>query len=123
MSNEELVKEVFECQNKLRTDPTYFVSHLESKLEYFDGDVLRIPGEIGLRTKEGPDAIKEAIDFLKNAEPINALIMSKALCKASQDHADDHETNGIRGHDGSDGSSMSDRIERYCQWMGYIGEN
>ena len=123
MSNEELVKEVFECQNKLRTDPTHFVSHLESMLEYFDGNVLNIPGEIGLVTNEGPDGVKEAIEFLKSAEPIKPLIMSKALCKAAQDHADDHETNGITGHDGSDGSSMTGRIERYCEWMGQIGEN
>ena len=28
-----------------------------------------------------------------------------------------------KGHNGTDGSSMSDRIERYGQWEGTIGEN
>ena len=32
-------------------------------------------------------------------------------------------TTGILGHDGSDKSTTKDRIERYCQWIGTIGEN
>ena len=29
----------------------------------------------------------------------------------------------MKGHDGSDGSSMRDRIQRYCEWKNKIGEN
>ena len=123
MSDEEIIKEVFEWQNKLRTDPKFLIPHLESRLEYFDGNTLWIPGKIGQITKEGPGAVKKAIKFLKTAKPINALIMSKALCKASQDHAKDLGDNNMKGHDGSDGSSMKDRIQRYCEWKSKIGEN
>ena len=119
----DLVKEIFDCQNKLRTDPSSFVPVLEARLKLLDGDVLKVPGKIDLQTNEGAKSINEAIEFLKTAEPRPALTMSKALQKAAEDHAKDHETNGIIGHVGTDGSQIKDRIERYCKWEATLGEN
>eukprot|EP00356_Strombidium_inclinatum_P010906 CAMPEP_0170491946 /NCGR_PEP_ID=MMETSP0208-20121228/11391_1 /TAXON_ID=197538 /ORGANISM="Strombidium inclinatum, Strain S3" /LENGTH=36 /DNA_ID= /DNA_START= /DNA_END= /DNA_ORIENTATION= len=34
--------------------------------EKFDGMLLKRPGKVTLRTKEGVDAVNEAIEFLKN---------------------------------------------------------
>ena len=118
-----IVKEVLDCQNKLRTDPTSFVPYLESMLDNFDGKIYKTPGKIDLLTKEGAAVVKETIKFLKKVKPIQALSYSKALTKAAQDHAKDHESNGISGHTGTDGSSVSERIDRYCEWMGTVGEN
>ena len=73
-------KEVFEAQNKFRQYPTELVKILEETLTYFDGDVIRRPGNpVGLKTNEGPAAYKEAIDFLKSAKPLPAYIHSPEL--------------------------------------------
>lgn len=45
------------------------------------------------------------------------------MADAARDHAEDIGPKGIAGHEGSDGSTMQDRIERYGDWSGYIGEN
>lgn len=53
------------------------------------------------------------------------------LANAAKDHADDIGScvllslgpQGVTGHDGTDGSSMTDRIERYGEWGGHVGEN
>ena len=117
------IQEIFEAQNTLRTDPTHFVPYLEEMAQSFRGKRYRKPGAPTIVTNEGAKAVFEAIDFLNQQKPIHALTLSEKLGKAAQDHADDTEANGFVGHTGSDGSSMSDRIERHCQWSGTIGEN
>ena len=52
--------------NRMRTDPTYFISYLEERLQYFDeNNILWLPGEIGLITQEGTAAVEEGIEFLQ----------------------------------------------------------
>lgn len=41
------------------------IPDLEEILTWFDGDVIWEPGEIGLRTNEGPAAVHELIEFLR----------------------------------------------------------
>jgi uncharacterized protein YkwD len=48
---------------------------------------------------------------------------SKGLYFASKDHAVDIGDNGLASHEGSDGSRMVDRIERYGEWKKSIAEN
>ena len=118
-----LKEELIQCHNELRTDPKGFIKHLEDHLKLFKGMVFNYPGEIGIRTNEGPAAVKEAIAFLSKQPAIGSIELDDSLCKAAQDHADDTGPKGITGHDGTDGSSMSDRIERYCEWEGGLAEN
>ena len=54
---------------------------------------------------------------------MGALTWADGLTHSAKDHTDDIGPKGIAGHDGSDGSHMSDRIERYGEWMVTIGEN
>lgn len=49
--------------------------------------------------------------------------MDKYLSKACADHINDLGPKGLTGHTGSDGSSVDQRIERYGEWGGKIGEN
>ena len=102
-----LVKEVFKAQNKARMKPKSMISHIQKKLKFFKGNTLWIPGEIGLMTQEGPKSYEEAIEFLKKQPPLKPLGLSKGMCRAAQDHADDTGPAGVIGHYGTDKSSMS----------------
>ena len=117
------VKEIFDAHNVLRTDPTYFVTHLEQMAECFDGKRYKRAGYTTIVTNEGATAVKDAIKFLKNQEPLHPLSLSKALCSSAQDHATNTGSNNVTGHTGADGSTIDERIERYCEWSGRIGEN
>ena len=65
-----IAKQVFEAHNKVRKDPKSFIPKLEEKLKYFEGNLLKIPGKIALRTQEGPSAVKECIEFLKDRKSV-----------------------------------------------------
>ena len=93
-------------------------------LTQFHGNILSRPGQIDLRTNEGAAVVKECIEFLKVQAPsTHPLAWSNELAHACLDHVKDTGPKGITGHTGADGSSMSDRIGRYCQAVGSSGEN
>lgn len=118
-----LSQETFDEHNKLRQDPRSFIKDLEAMIPLFKGSVLHRPGEIPLMTNEGPSAITECIAFLKKASPLPPFTLVPELSQAAQDHADDIGPKGISGHTGSNGSSMSSRIEKYGNWESCVGEN
>eukprot|EP00343_Euplotes_focardii_P008006 CAMPEP_0205819176 /NCGR_PEP_ID=MMETSP0206-20130828/1437_1 /ASSEMBLY_ACC=CAM_ASM_000279 /TAXON_ID=36767 /ORGANISM="Euplotes focardii, Strain TN1" /LENGTH=326 /DNA_ID=CAMNT_0053112443 /DNA_START=77 /DNA_END=1057 /DNA_ORIENTATION=- len=107
----------------MRTKPESFIPILEDRLTKFVGKGIKLPSGVTLMSKEGPKAVKEAIKFLKKQSPVGKITLSKELNNASQDHAKDLGSNDGRGHKSKDGSTLSDRIERYCNWGGSIGEN
>jgi hypothetical protein len=63
-------KEIFECHNHIRQDPKWIIPDLEAMLKQFDGMLLKREGKVTLRTKEGAEAVQEAIDFLKKCTPM-----------------------------------------------------
>ena len=46
-------REIFEWHNKLRRDPTLLIQDLKDLEEKFDGTLLKRPGMVTLRTKDG----------------------------------------------------------------------
>ena len=93
-------------------------------MSYFDDNgYVRIPGKTKKRTKEGKAAYIEAIKFLEVQKPVGKLNLSDGLTKACRDHAMDLGPKGARGHTGTDGSSVSDRMRRYGQPQSTWGEN
>lgn len=117
-------QQLCEEHNKIRTNPKSYVPVLEQYLKYFQGNVFKKPGEkIGIQTNEGKAAVQECISFLKKQKAEDALILDDELSKAAQDHVDDIGPQGITGHDGSDGSTVDDRISRYVDWGATIAEN
>ncbi|CAD8171141.1 unnamed protein product [Paramecium pentaurelia] len=116
-------KEAFEYLNKLRQNPQIAIPKLQEHLKLFKGNVVYKPGEIPLQTNEGPKVVNECISFLQNQKPVGPLTWSKGLECAARDHVKDTGPKGVTGHTGTDGSSMSDRIERYGEWDVTIGEN
>ena len=116
-------QQVLAEMNLARTDPTGYARHIERLLQYFDGNLLRIPGEVALRTSEGPHALREAAAALRAQAPLAALAASPGLARAARDHAEDLGPRGGFGHAGSDGSRMDARISRYGTWDGSAAEN
>ena len=109
--------------NLARTDPSGYARHIERLLEYFDGNLLRIPGAVALRTSEGARAVREATAALRAQSPLPALAASPGLARAARDHAEDLGPRGAFGHAGADGSRMDARISRYGEWDGSAAEN
>jgi uncharacterized protein YkwD len=116
-------KEVLEWVNKARTEPYSFVNILSENLKYFRGNIFAKPGEDAIQTVEGRSAFEEAIDFLKAQTAVGPLTHSEHLSNACKDHVNDIGPKGAATHDGSDGSNVSDRIERYGEWDGALAEN
>lgn len=119
----QLCKDSFNEINLVRTNPQLFVFQLEQMAKLFQGDVLHIPGETPLKTKEGVTAVYECIEFLKSVKPVGLLTWSEEMSRACQDLADDIGPKNIVGHVGSDGLNMSKRLEKYGEWSGSIAEN
>jgi uncharacterized protein YkwD len=119
----EVTRAIFEQINIARTQPNVYAEHLHKTLQFFRGSDFCIPGKVTLMTNEGPAAVNEAIQALQSMRPVGAMQWSEDLGHAAQDHVNDVGPKGLTGHTGSDGSSMSDRIERYAEWSGQVGEN
>ncbi len=114
---------IVEEHNRARQDPKGYAAHLEALRRQFDGRLLRFPGEPSILTREGVAAVDEAIDYLREADPLPALISSEGMSQAAEDHVRDQGPKGATGHDGSDGSKPWDRVGRYGTWDVVVGEN
>ena len=62
---QKLSEELFKLQNQLRKNPQSFIEKLSQAESYFKDKIFRYPNEIPIETYEGPDAIKNAIEFLR----------------------------------------------------------
>ena len=116
--------DVFKWQNQLRTNPKSFIPILTEEMNQIDaGGVIRAPGKIGMRTKEGKKAWQEAINFLNNQNPVKALKLSNGLSLACKDHVQDQGPRGTAGNKGSDGSDELQRMNRHGTWKSTAAEN
>jgi hypothetical protein len=118
-----LEKEVIQEINRSRTNPKGCASILDQWKSYFDGTLLKFPGEIPIKTIEGWNAVDEAIRFLRTIHPMPPLTLSKGMSLGARDHVKDLISSGRMGHKGSDGSQPWDRVSRYGSWKKPIGEN
>ncbi|NET60595.1 MAG: CAP domain-containing protein [Symploca sp. SIO2E6] len=109
--------------NLARTNPNAYADKLVQLKQYFDGNTIRRPGEIGIITQEGVSAVDEAIDFLRSASPVSPLNPSRGMSLGARDLVSDQGPQGGLGHTGSDGSQPWDRVSRYGEWQMSIGEN
>ncbi len=119
----ELEKQVVREVNSVRRNPKAYARYVLDLKQHFDGDLLKVPGEIALMTNEGAKAFDECYDALMNTDPLDTLKPSRGMSLAARDHVDDQSTTTATGHTGSDGSTPFDRIERYGSWLSTAGEN
>jgi uncharacterized protein YkwD len=118
-----LEKAVVNEINLARTSPKEYLSLLEQFRKYYDGKLLKLPGEIPVKTKEGWKAVNEAVRFLRSQKPLSPLSPSKGMSLAAKDHVKDQGSSGSTQHKGNDGSQPWDRVSRYGTWRKTIGEN
>jgi len=117
------VDKIFEEINQCRMNPSIYSQKLSKILRYFKGKIYEKPGYEAIETEEGPGNVLACINYLKSISPVPALQYSVPLALAAQIHADDIGPAGKMTHIGEDGSEPCDRIERFCQWSGHLGEN
>ena len=78
----ELLKEI----NEVRTNPKKYAKKVEKYISYFKGKTLMIPGKnAGMKTEEGAEAYKEAVDYLSKVDPVKPLEPSIGLSRISKD--------------------------------------
>lgn len=114
---------VFNAVNQLRASPADFARTLESFRSFYQGDLFVQPGHIPIRTHEGVRAVDEAIVALRRlSSSLRTLTLSRGLSDAAALHVRDTGAKGLVGHAGSDGENLSERIVRFGNWSGSIGE-
>jgi Ca2+-binding EF-hand superfamily protein/uncharacterized protein YkwD len=123
MATSSLGEQVLAEINLCRSNPGKYAEKLRATLEYYEGNILSKPGSVPIETEEGPDSVNECIDQLNATDPLPLIRWSVPLASAAQVHVDDIGPAGEMGHLGTDNSDAGDRIERFCQWEGTIGEN
>jgi hypothetical protein len=91
--------------------------------QYYQGRILQLPDQDAIATQEGIAAVEEAIQFLRRLQPLSPLNLSQGMSMGARDHVNDLGPKGTIGHYGSDGSQFLDRISRYGESQGAVGEN
>lgn len=114
---------VVQEMSEARTQPKAYAKHLRELRPYFEGTLWNRPGRVPLRTEEGLAALDEAIAFLESVRPLSPLRFNEGLARAARLHAQDLGPRGSLEHVGSDGSRLSDRLNRLGRWHGLIAEN
>ena len=120
---EQLAIDVFNEQNRVRSNPESYIEKLERATKFFKDKIFRHPAELPIETYEGVQGVYDAIEFLKNQNPVEPLQYCPELTQACKDHAKDIGSKGLSSHEGSDGNGLCERIEKYVEWDGAIAEN
>jgi uncharacterized protein YkwD len=109
--------------NRARSNPPAYRQVLLSWRRRFNGKQAKLSDRVVLVTQEGTPAIDEAIRYLQKTRPVSTLKLSRGLTLAARDLVRDQGIRGLTGHQGSDGSTPFQRMERYGKWQKIAGEN
>lgn len=112
--------------NQLRADPRAWAAVLIAERPWSPGKVRMILGDddAARRTAEAIRDLEEAISALESVRgALPGVQLSPGLSRAAADHVRDTGSRGLTSHRSSNGSTLSDRIQRYGTWYGEIAEN
>ena len=116
--------ELFMLLNQCRENPNLLITILETTIPRFNGKIYHPKsGQENYITHEGVLVVYETINRLKNQDPLPPLKLSKGLFLASKAHCNDIGENGLASHQGSNGMTLSQRVEYFGEWRGLIAEN
>jgi hypothetical protein len=118
-------KDVILELNKVRSNPQKYADlYIKPRLAYFDGNWYKEPGARATTiTSEGRKAVEECYNVLINMKSVHLLFPQKGLCRAAAAHILDISLSGKDGHDGINGSSPWNRMNRYGKYNGSASEN
>ena len=108
---------VIEEINKIRLNPKTYSNKIKGYLSCFEGNILKIPKQPKIMTKEGPAAYEEAINFLLSLPKLQPLIEDPGLTSAAKEMASE------LGH--CKEFEQMDKIDRngiLCKYGGYEGQ-
>ncbi len=77
------IEKYLNCIITIVKNRTSLIPDLEQMAKSFDGVLLKRQGKVTLKTKEGVDAVNEAIEFLKSLTPIQPLRWNEEISLAS----------------------------------------
>jgi len=110
--------------NLARTEPLQYVGFLQELRKQFQGDSYTPAGtNIVLRTKEGPVAVDEAINYLSGRKALPPLLWSAGLAAAAAELVEEQGKSGITGHNGLKGGGLLVRVKRQGIKETRLGEN
>jgi uncharacterized protein YkwD len=112
-ANSALEREIIAELNRARTDPRGYADRLAVYRRYFNGKVVRYPGNPdGLRTAEGVAAVDEAIRVLRRQRPVRTVGAATLLTRAARDHVEEQGPRGLTGHPSANGDRVRQRLVR-----------
>lgn len=109
--------------NLARANPSAYIKFLEEFKKYYRGRDIHYPDGFVLVSNEGVAPLDEAIAFMRSLKSAPPLKLSPGMISAAKDHLNDLVKTGRSGHKGSDGSTVSDRLNRYGTWAESLGED
>ena len=99
--------------NYVRAHPHDYADELRRYREFFDGRVVRLPGDqIGQMMREGTSAVDDAIAFLDRQAPLPPLAQGQVLALAARDLAKEQGETGDSGHRSANGESPGERVKQ-----------
>ena len=108
--------------NRLRRNPPSYRRQLSVFASFYQDRQVVIPGQLTIQTAEGAAAAHEAIDFVRDVEPLPPIQRSPLLDRAALVHAADLHDQPRFSHLGSDGSQVIDRIVHHGVLHGAFAE-
>ena len=121
-----LDKEVFDQQNRLRSDPASYIGPLMERIPMFNAQTY-VPsdGAPHSETIEGSAAVEDDIADLRlrSGSMLNKLEWSPGLALAARDHCADAGKLGLVGPLGSKGQTPATRVALYGDAGSALGEN
>jgi hypothetical protein len=79
-----LEKAIIAELNRVRTNPQGYADWLESQKQYYQGMLLKLPGEQPIRTNRGLRSLEEAIAFLREQDKLPPISPSTALISTAK---------------------------------------
>lgn len=111
-------QQVYQAINVARTRPHSYVGILQQMKPSFQGLLYKRNSTDAVLTKEGADAVQEAIDFLVVQNPLPQLYWNEKMHRATKAHAEECGETGNMSERSIDGSKLTQRMAKINMGLG-----